>query len=114
MKRDKRFFTLTQVTKITRLPIHTLKFWRKEFNMHLKENSAGRKIFTQDDIDQILMIKHLRYDERLTIVGIKRKLRELKNNNTSNRTDITKKSIMLIQKELIAIKNLLQQNIGNE
>ncbi|MBS4015106.1 MAG: MerR family transcriptional regulator [Candidatus Latescibacteria bacterium] len=115
MKRNnQKFFTLKQVTKLSGVPIHTLKFWRKEFKMKLKENSAGRKIFTQEDIDQILMIKHLRYDEKLTIVGIKRKLRELKNNNKSNKTDITKKSIMLIQKELIAIKNLLQQSIGNE
>ncbi len=110
---NKKFFTLKQVAKISGLPIHTLKFWRKEFKMNLKENSAGRKIFAQEDIDQILLIKHLRYEEKLTLKGIKRRLIDMKPPNNHKKNDNIKKNLVIIQKELIAIKNLLEQNISN-
>lgn len=110
---NKKFFTLKQVSKLCELPIHTLKFWRNEFKMDLKENSAGRKIFAQEDVDRILMIKQLRYEEKLTLKGIKRKLQEMKQKNKHNKIDHTRKQLMLIQKELLAVKNLLQQNDSN-
>lgn len=110
----KKYYTLKQVSKISGLPIHTLKYWRKEFKINLQENSAGRKIFAQDDIDQILMIKHLRFVEKLTLKGIKRRLHEMKPQTKSNKMNQNKQNLILIQKELLALKNLLQLNCRSE
>lgn len=109
---DKKYFTLKQVSKTTSIPIHTLKFWRKEFKVHLKQNSVGRKIFSQEDIDRILLIKHLRQQEKLTLTGIKRRLYLIKEVSKSKHQDKKRQNLLWIQKELLAIKNLLQQSIG--
>ncbi|MEO0074697.1 MAG: helix-turn-helix domain-containing protein [candidate division WOR-3 bacterium] len=114
---NKKYYTLKQASRLLDIPIHTLKYWREEFKMKLKENSSGQKIFTQEDLDQLMMIKHLRYNEKLTLAGIKKKLAELKKNNKVNKVNkinINKKDLLFLQKELIAIRNLLQQSQYDE
>ncbi len=108
---NKKFYTLSQVAHLTNIKVHTLKYWCKEFKLMLQKNSSGRKIFSQDDIDKILLIKHLRQQEKLTLTGIKRRLREMKNIPKSKQNSKYRQNILWIQKELLAVKNLLQQQI---
>jgi len=112
--KTKNYFTLQQVSIITDIPIHTLKFWRREFNLHLKENSSGRKIFSQDDIDKLLLIKHLRRQERLPLTGIKKRISELKEIPKHKNAAMNKQQLLWLQKELLTIKNLLLQPINKE
>jgi DNA-binding transcriptional MerR regulator len=111
---NKKYYTLKQVSKLTDIPIHTLKFWRKEFKMHLKLNSSGRRIFEQADIDKILLIKHLRQQGKLTLSGIKRRLEEMKDVPKSKEAGKNRQSLLWIQKELLSVKNLLQQSISDK
>jgi len=111
---NKKFYTLKQVSKITNIPIHTLKFWKKEFKMQLKQNSTGRKIFSQGDIDCILLVKHLRQKEKLTLIGIKKRILEMKRKPKSYNYEKKRQCLLWVQKELLAIRNLLQQSNCHE
>ena len=111
---NKKYYTLKQVAKLTNIPIHTLKFWRKEFKFQLEQNSSGRKIFAQEDIDKMLLIKHLRTQEKLTLSGIKRRLEEMKQTPKSKEAGKNRQNLLWIQKELLSVKNLLQQSVNNE
>lgn len=108
---NKKFYTLSQVSRQTNIKIHTLKYWCREFNFSLTKNSSGRKIFSQKDIDKVLLIKHLRQQEKLTLNGIKRRLKEMKDLPISKQGGKYRQKILWIQKELLAVKNLLQQQI---
>jgi DNA-binding transcriptional MerR regulator len=115
MKSDnKKYYTLKQVSKLTDIPIYTLKFWRREFGLHLKESSSGRKIFAQDDIDKLLLIKHLRQQEKLTLYGIKKRIKELKEIPKQKNTAKNKQQLLWLQKELLAIKTLLLPSSNKE
>jgi DNA-binding transcriptional MerR regulator len=114
MQANKKYYALKQVSKLTNIPIHTLKFWRKEFKMPLKENSSGRRIFAQEDVDKILLIKHLRQQGKLTLSGIKRRLEEMKETPKSKEAGENRQTLLWMQKELLSVKNLLQQSISNE
>ena len=114
MKVMKKYYTLKQASKLTNIPIHTLKFWRKEFKFQLDRNSSGRQIFSQEDIDKMLLIKHLRQQEKLTLSGIKRKLAEMKELPKSKEDGKYRQSILWLQKELLSVKNLLQQSLDVE
>lgn len=106
---ERKYFTLKQAATITGIHIHTLKFWCKEFKMSLKQSSSGRRIFAQEDIDKILLIKHLRQQEKLTLTGIKRRLQDMKEMPKSKGHEKTRQNLLWIQKELLTIKNILQQ-----
>jgi DNA-binding transcriptional MerR regulator len=108
---NKKFYTLKQASNLSNIPIHTLKYWCKEFKFSLQKNSSGRKIFAQEDIDKMLLIKHLRQQEKLTLTGIKRRLQEIKDIPKSKQASKYRQNILWIQKELLAVKNLLQQSI---
>lgn len=109
---NKKYYTLQQVNEMTKIPVHTLKFWQREFKFQLKQNSAGRKIFAQDDIDKLLLIKHLRQQEKLTLAGIKKRLGEIKETTPNKNSIMKKQNLLWLQKELLSIKNLLCQNSG--
>lgn len=111
---NKKYYTLKQVAKLTNIPIHTLKFWRKEFKFHLEQNSSGRKIFSQEDIDKMLLIRHLRQQEKLTLSGIKRRLEQMKEIPKSKEAGKYRQNILWIQKELLSVKNLLHQSLDDE
>lgn len=113
-ERNKRYFTLKEVSKLTNLPVHIIKYWRKEFNFHLQRNSANRQIFSQEDIDRLLLIKHLRQQEKLTLAGIKLRLRTLKQKGKNKSSKANRQNLLWLQKELLAIKNLLEQSISDE
>lgn len=109
---NKKYYTLQQVTKITNIPTHTLKFWQREFEFQLKQNSTGRKIFAQDDVDKLLLIKYLRHQEKLTLAGIKKRLAEIKVTSKNRNMKTKKQNLFWLQKELLTIKNILSQPIN--
>ncbi|MEO0083582.1 MAG: helix-turn-helix domain-containing protein [candidate division WOR-3 bacterium] len=113
-KKNKKYFTLKEVSKLTHLPVHIIKYWRKEFNFHLQRNSANRQIFSQEDIDRLLLIKHLRQQEKLTLAGIKLRLKTLKQKPDNKSASVNRQNLLWLQKELLAIKNLLQRSISDE
>lgn len=108
-----KFFTFKQVSDLTGIALHTLKFWCKEFKLCLKQSSSGRRIFTQQDVDKILLIKHLRQQERLTLSGIKQRIRVMKEIPKSKAQDKTRQNLLWLQKELLTIKNILQSTTIN-
>lgn len=110
---EQKFFTLKQVSNITDIALHTLKYWCKEFKFNLKQSSSGRRIFTQDDINKILLIKHLRQQEKLTLSGIRQRIKVMKDVPKLKTRDKTRQNLLWVQKELLTIKNILQRTTAN-
>lgn len=73
---DKMFFKIGEVAKITGVKPYILRYWESEFP-HLRP-SKGRsqhRLYRRKDVEDILRIKNLLYDEKFTIAGAKRMLR---------------------------------------
>lgn len=104
---NKKYYTLQEVSKITKIPSHTIKFYERELKLPLKRNSAGRKIFSQSDIDKLLLVKHLRQQEKLTLAGIKSRLAKISRPTKNKNSLIIKQDLLWLQKELLSIKNML-------
>ncbi len=73
----KLYYTISEVCDLTQLKQYVLRYWENEFDL-LKpsKNRSGNRIYTKEDIDNILLIKKLLYEEKYTIEGAKRKLAE--------------------------------------
>ncbi len=73
---DKMFFKIGEVAKITGVKPYILRYWETEFP-HLKP-SKGRsqhRLYRRRDVEDILRIKQLLYEEKFTIAGAKQVLR---------------------------------------
>jgi DNA-binding transcriptional MerR regulator len=71
---DKLFYKIGEVSKITGLPSYVLRFWESEFDFLRPQKSRGRqRVYTQKDVDTLLQIKRMRYEQGFTIAGLRRR-----------------------------------------
>ena len=72
----KLYYSISEVSKITDLEQYVLRYWETEFEL-LKpaKNLAGNRMYTNKDIKLILHIKKLLRDEKYTIEGAKKLLK---------------------------------------
>ncbi len=73
---DKLYYRIGEVEAITEVPAYVLRYWESEFKLlRPKKNPAGQRLYRKKDLDLVLRIKSLLYDERLTLEGAKKRLR---------------------------------------
>jgi DNA-binding transcriptional MerR regulator len=64
----KSTYKFNEVTSVTGVKPYVLRFWETEFEqISPSENEAGQKIYSQDDIDSILKIKKLLFEDKMSI-----------------------------------------------
>ena len=87
---------------------HILKHWEKKFDLKPMKNSAGRRIYSETDIEKLATIRHLLYKDQYTIQGAKRKLESMRKSQSSNVKRKEYQNILLyLKKELVALKTQL-------
>ena len=96
---NKRYFTIGEVSNITHIKTHILRYWEKEFNaLEPTKRRGNRRYYTQNDILTILKINELISSQGFTIEGAKQKLESaISNNNSEDPTySLLKKDIQKI------------------
>jgi len=74
---EKEVYRIGDVSKITALKPFVLRYWETEFPMLQPIKSpSGHRLYRQEDVDMVLKIKRLLYDEGFTIAGARRHLRD--------------------------------------
>jgi len=75
---DTRLYRIGEVSRIADLKPFVLRYWETEFPMlEPVKSRSGHRMYRQEDVDLILKIKRLLYDEGFTIAGARRHLRDL-------------------------------------
>ena len=71
----KPFLKIGEVAKLLGVKPHVLRYWESEFpSLKPKKNPSGQRIYAKTDIEAIVEIKNLLYNQRYTISGAKRML----------------------------------------
>ncbi|MGA2414158.1 MAG: MerR family transcriptional regulator [Candidatus Sulfotelmatobacter sp.] len=78
---DKLYFRIGEVATLCRLPAYVLRFWESEFpQLKPVKSSTGQRMYRRRDVESVLRIKQLLYEQGFTIVGARQQLRsEAKN-----------------------------------
>jgi len=73
---EKLYFRIGEVSTLCHLPAYVLRFWETEFPM-LKpvKSSTGQRMYRRKDVEAVLRIKKLLYEEGFTIAGARQQLR---------------------------------------
>ena len=72
---DKLFYKIGEVSKISGVESYVLRYWETEFPfLSPRKNKSGQRVYVKKDVELILQIKKLLYQERYTIEGVRKKL----------------------------------------
>jgi DNA-binding transcriptional MerR regulator len=115
---DRLYYRIGEVSRITGLKPHVLRYWESEFKV-IKPHKGGslQRLYRRKDLDLILKIKKLLYEEGFTIAGAKKKIRDLERleNKQLKLKLVEKKSngkdhelLASVKEELKGIRNMLE------
>ena len=74
---DKLYFRIGEVAGLCRLPAYVLRFWETEFpQLRPVKSSTGQRMYRKRDVESVVRIKKLLYEDGFTIAGARVQLRE--------------------------------------
>jgi len=72
---EKLFYKIGEASRLVGVESYVLRYWESEFPfLSPRKSKSGQRIYTKKDIDLLLLIKRLLYEERYTIDGVRKKL----------------------------------------
>ena len=73
---DKLYFRIGEVSRLCRLPAYVLRFWETEFpQLRPTKSGTGQRMYRRRDVESVVVIKRLLYEEGFTIAGARQHLR---------------------------------------
>ena len=72
---DKRYFRIGEVSRIIGVKPYVLRYWESEFSqIRPTRADSKQRVYQKRDLELIMEIKRLLYEEKLTIEGAKKRL----------------------------------------
>jgi DNA-binding transcriptional MerR regulator len=106
----KLYFSISEVSKITGVKPSVLRFWESEFGkLRPRKNKGGRRLYTQKDVDLVLTIKKLLYEDGYSIAGAKK---QLENTKRAKANSVNGDVIQEIKKGLEEVLEILSRGVA--
>ena len=100
-KVKKLYYSIGEVSELTGLKAYVLRYWETEFSqLKPSKNRAGNRTYRQKDIDLIMHVKNLLYEEKYTIDGARSVLK-----GSTNKSSIIKRE-PINEKQKIIVKKI--------
>jgi DNA-binding transcriptional MerR regulator len=72
---NKIFYKIGEVAEVAGVRTSVLRFWESEFPfIKPQKSSSGQRLYSQNEVDLVLQVKHLLYTEKFTIEGVKKRI----------------------------------------
>ncbi|MBO4805137.1 MAG: MerR family transcriptional regulator [Paludibacteraceae bacterium] len=108
----KLYYKIGEVAEILEVTQSTLRYWEKEFPQAMpKKNNAGTRLYTEETLNELRVIKYLLKDKSLKIEGVRLKLKENKTGTAHNYEIIEK--LKNIRTELLELRNCFNSIMEN-
>jgi len=73
---EKLYFRIGEVADLCHLPAYVLRFWETEFpQLKPVKSGTGQRMYRRKDVEYVLRIKQLLYEEGFTIPGARQQLK---------------------------------------
>ena len=75
---DKLYYRIGEVSKLTGVKAHVLRYWETEFRwMTPPKSRSKQRLYRQRDIEFVWLLKRLLWEERYTIAGARQRIQDL-------------------------------------
>lgn len=111
---DKLFYKIGEVSKIVGVEPYVLRYWETEFSfLKPRKNKSGQRVYIKRDVELLLDIKRLLYQERYTIEGVRKRLGLGSVDNKSKSEKRLRKTEVLHPRQAIEhVKKRLREILG--
>jgi DNA-binding transcriptional MerR regulator len=107
---EKESYRVGEVSHIVEVDPYVLRYWEKMFpQLNPQKDETGQRIYTQSDIDTVLQIKKLLYEERYTIAGAKKKMLEEDEGKIVQTSDQVQSVLRSVRDTLQEISDILSK-----
>jgi DNA-binding transcriptional MerR regulator len=110
---DKLYFRIGEVAKLAGVEPYVLRFWETEFPaLKPGKSPTGQRLYRRREVELILEVKKLLYDQKFTIAGARKQLKV--NGRKSSQHDLgfaqshRKASVQNIRREIAEIVEVLK------
>lgn len=77
---DRRYFRIGEASRIIGVEPYVLRYWESEFSQVRPRRADSRqRTYQKKDLEALLRIKELLYEEKMTIEGARKRLKQEKN-----------------------------------
>src|SRR4030042_5966963 len=109
---DKLFYKIGEVSRIVGVEPYVLRYWETEFPfLKPRKAKSGQRVYIKKDVEFLLYIKRLLYQERYTIEGVRKRLRGKSirafEPDTEEKTAEAKKPSMVIEHVKKKLRDIL-------
>jgi len=112
----KAYYSIGEVCDLTGLKPHVLRYWESQFDvLNPKKNSAGNRVFRPKEIELVLLVKRLLYEEKYTIDGANQRLREMRSSGAldEQRQEVLEPEVLSeLKRELRELRETLTPPAG--
>jgi DNA-binding transcriptional MerR regulator len=112
---EKLYYKIGEVSEITGIEPYVLRYWESEFRIVSPSRTHSKqRLYRKKDLELILEIKKLLYEEKFTIAGAKKKLQKTKGLKTQQmKLELPEKkfreALIRVKKELEDLRGLLSR-----
>lgn len=100
---DKEFFRIGEVSRIVGVQPHVIRYWESEFKLVKPvRTSSDQRLYRRKDVEILLLIKSLLYEEYFTIKGARKELTKRLRKKEDPINVLTR-----IKSELLIIRDML-------
>ena len=101
---DKRYFRIGEVSRILGIEPYVLRYWESEFpQIRPRRADSNQRTYQKKDLELIIEIKRLLYEEKLTIEGARKKLKRKLQTGPASEAEL----LDMVKRELKELLNLL-------
>jgi DNA-binding transcriptional MerR regulator len=105
---DKLFFKIGEVAEIVGVKPHVLRYWETEFKALKPMKTRGaHRVYRRKDVEFAMHIRRLVHDQGFTILGARKKLRDLGRHKRSSESDPGAAREAGLRAELLALRKQL-------
>lgn len=117
---NKLYFKIGEVSELTGIKPYVLRYWETEFNIvKPSKTRSNQRLYKRKEVELILEIKRLLYEEKFTIAGAKKVLLERSRKKSSRGKQLAMsfseqefvEILKKVKKEVLAIKKIVESEL---
>lgn len=106
---EKQYFRIGEVAQAAGVQPHVLRFWETEFrSLKPSKTKSNRRLYTRRDVELVLRIRDLLYEQGYTIAGARRRLGDEAGDEEPRDLEVPARTQALLQQIRNEVEELLQ------
>ncbi len=106
---DKSYFRIGEVSRLLGVQPYVIRYWESEFkSVRPIRTRSDQRLYRHKDVQELLMIRQLLYDENFTINGARKRLVKLRGEEAAAGRDGVAELLDEIEKGLRDIRELVR------